>query len=155
MSTRFPAHTSASATGAATERLAELERRHGDVGTMVRTMAGSPSVLIGYLELSRAMKRSKLDRQISERISLAVQDTLRCDSCLQAHTDAARSLGISDAEIQLARSGSAADARTAAIVGFGRRVHTDPASVTAHDAKRSSGTGCGNATSSTSWASSP
>src|SRR5918994_1973005 len=60
-------------TGRAHDLLADLWERHdGAVGPMVRAMAGSPAVLSGYLELSRAMKRSKLPRAVTERISLAV-----------------------------------------------------------------------------------
>ena len=51
--------------------LGELVARHGQVGDMVRIMAKFPAVL--GLQLSRAMKRAKLDRRISERISIAVQ----------------------------------------------------------------------------------
>lgn len=133
MTPRFAAHTSTTAAGAAADRLADLEQRHGAVGDMVRTMAGSPSVLIGYLELSRAMKRSRLDRAVSERISLAVQEVLGCDLCLAAHTKAARELGIPESEIDLARRATSADERTAALVRFGHRVHVEPGSITSED----------------------
>lgn len=133
MPQRFSAHTAATAPGAAADRLADLEDRHGHVGDMVRTMAGSPSVLIGYLELSRAMKRSRLDRSLGERISLVVQEVLGCESCLEAHTSAARQLGIPESEIELARQGTSADRRTATVVAFGHRVHADPASITTED----------------------
>lgn len=96
---------------------------------MVATMAGSPSVLPGYLELSRAMGRSRLPRPVSERISLAVQASLDCRLCLQAHTDAARAAGLSEAEIGLAKAGTSADPAIAPIVAFGRRVHLEPSSI--------------------------
>jgi len=130
---RFPIHDSSTAVGVAAERLAELEARHGRVGTMVATMAGSPSVLAGYLDLSRAVKRTKLTRAVSERISLAVQDHLGCALCLQAHTDAARAAGLDDSEIALARAGTSDDPAIAPIVAFGRRAHQEPASITAAD----------------------
>jgi AhpD family alkylhydroperoxidase len=127
---RFPIHTPETAVGKARERLGELWERHGgDIGPMVRAMAGSPSVLTGYLDLSRAMKRSSLPRPISERISLAVQDTLGCELCLAAHTEAARSAGVPDAEIRLARAGTSADPSIAAIVAFASQVHTAPSTV--------------------------
>ncbi|MFC7358805.1 hypothetical protein [Nocardioides astragali] len=50
-----------------------LVERHGQVGAMVRTMAHSPAVLGGYLQLSRGMKRAKLDRRTSELVSIALQ----------------------------------------------------------------------------------
>jgi AhpD family alkylhydroperoxidase len=130
---RFQTHNSSTAVGPAAARLAELEARHGHVGTMVATMAGSPSVLAGYLDLSRAMRRTKLTRAVSERISLAVQDHLGCALCLQAHTHAARAAGLGDSEIALARAGTSGDSAIAPIVAFGRRAHQEPASITDTD----------------------
>lgn len=132
---RFPSHTPDTAVGKAADLLADIIERHGSAGTMVRTMAGSASILAGYLDLSRAMKRSKLDRQLSERISLAVQDQLGCGLCLQAHTSAAEALGISEDEITRARKGGSADARINAVVDFGRRVYTDPSSISDDDVR--------------------
>ena len=87
---RFTAHTPPTATGRASEALTRLWDRHGDnVGAMARTMAGSPSVLEGYLELSRAMKRSTLSRPLAEQISLSIQEQLNCSMCIAAHTVAA------------------------------------------------------------------
>ena len=133
MSTRFAAHTPDTAVGAAQDLLAGVVERAGSAGPMVRTMAGSPSLLGGYLDLSRAMKRSRLDRAISERISLAVQARLGCELCLAAHTDGARRAGVSDDEIALARHGTSSIPAVAAIVGFGRRVHVQPSSIAAAD----------------------
>lgn len=130
---RFPSHTPDTAVGKAADLLGDIVERNGSAGTMVRTMAGSASVLAGYLDLSRAMKRSKLDRHLSERISLAVQDRLGCGLCLQAHTSAAMALGISDDEIIRAREGGSADERIRAVVAFGRRVYTDPSSISDDD----------------------
>jgi AhpD family alkylhydroperoxidase len=127
---RFPAHNPDTATGKASDLLGDIVTRTGSAGTMVRTMAGSPSVLGGYLELSKAMKRSRLDRAISERISLAVQARLGCALCLQAHTAGARAVGVSDTEIELAKQGTSADPTIAAIVAYGQKVDTDPSSVT-------------------------
>ena len=130
---RFPSHTPDTAVGKAADLLGEIVERRGSAGDMVRTMAGSPSVLAGYLDLSRAMKRSKLDRQLSERISLAVQERLGCRLCLQAHMSAARAVGISEDEITRARQGGSADAQINTVVDFGLRVYTDPSSVSDDD----------------------
>lgn len=127
---RFPAHTPDTATGKAADLLGDIVSRTGPAGAMVRTMAGSPSMLGGYLELSKAMKRSGLDRGISERISLAVQARLGCALCLEAHTAGARAAGVSETEIDLAKQGTSADPAIAAVVAFGHRVDIDPASVT-------------------------
>jgi AhpD family alkylhydroperoxidase len=92
-------------------------------------MANAPAVLRGYLDLNRAMKRMHLDRRISERIALAVQEWLGCDYCIAAHTRAARELGLDDTDIALARQGTATDPKVAAIVTFGQQVIAAPAEV--------------------------
>lgn len=128
---RFTAHTPTTATGRARDALDRLWDRHGDgVGAMARTMAGSPSVLDGYLELSRAMKRSKLPRHLAEQISLSIQQQLDCAVCIAAHTAAARAAGLSEDDIALARRGTASDPASAALIAYSNRVHQAPASVT-------------------------
>ena len=78
----------------------------------MRAMANAPALLRGYLDLTRAMKRSHIDRRIVERINLAVHEWLNCDYCLVAHTRAARHLGVPDSEIsQVAFRGVARDRR--------------------------------------------
>ena len=134
--TRFTSHSPETAVGKSTELLADIVNRHGSAGLMVRTMAGSPSVLAGYLDLSRAMKRSRLDRAISERISLAVQAHLGCGVCLAAHASAARAVGVDQAEIELAKTASSSDPKVAAILAFADHVHTHPASITDADIAR-------------------
>ena len=64
------------ATGRSRELLDEYAGRGGDAGPMVRAMAQAPVVLRGYMDLSRAVKRSHIDRRITERINLAVHDWL-------------------------------------------------------------------------------
>lgn len=133
--------TPTTAVGASRDLLAELTARHGQVGDMVSTMAHSPALLSGYLELSRAMKRAKLSRQASERISIAVQIQQGCELCLNAHIDAARRLGVGESEIELARQGTSTDPKLAAIIDLGLRVYRAPTSITdAHiDALRTFG----------------
>ncbi|MBC6468118.1 carboxymuconolactone decarboxylase family protein, partial [Actinomadura alba] len=93
------------------ELLEEIIDRHGSAGDMVRTMAHSPALLEGYLGFSCAMKRVKLPRPLSEKISLAVQEWIGCDHCLAAHTEAGRAAGLSETDIALAREGTATDRR--------------------------------------------
>jgi AhpD family alkylhydroperoxidase len=120
------------AQGKARELLDELVERGGEPGPMVRAMARAPALLRGYLDLTRAMKRSHIDRRITERINLAVHEWLGCDYCLVAHTRAARRLGVPENEIQLARQGTSSDPAIAAIVAFAQQVLAAPAEI--HDA---------------------
>ncbi|MET8989186.1 hypothetical protein ABZW49_27380 [Nonomuraea wenchangensis] len=68
----------AGAPGRSKELLNDILDRRGSVGEMVATMAHSPALLEGYLNLSRAMKRVKLPRALSEKVSLAVQEWIGC-----------------------------------------------------------------------------
>ncbi|MHA6631440.1 carboxymuconolactone decarboxylase family protein [Pseudonocardia sichuanensis] len=113
--------------------LAEIIDRHGDAGPMVRTMAHSPALLQGYLELSRAIKRAAIPRPLSEKISLAVQEWLGCALCLEAHTAAGRSVGLTDTDISLAREGTATDARDAALIAYAVRILTEPDTISDAD----------------------
>lgn len=75
---RLKALTPETAEGKAQEALADIYERHGSAGPMVRAMANSPALLRGYLDLSRATKRIKLERSLSERVSIAVQAEIGC-----------------------------------------------------------------------------
>ena len=124
------------AQGKARELLDELAERGGEPGPMVRAMANAPALLRGYLDLTRAMKRSHIDRRITERINLAVHEWLGCDYCLVAHTRAARRLGVPESEIQLARQGTSSDPAIAAIVAFAQQVLAAPAEIGDADFER-------------------
>ncbi|MGC0251711.1 carboxymuconolactone decarboxylase family protein [Pseudactinotalea sp. Z1748] len=129
------------AVGAARDLLGDLVSRHGRVSDMVATMAHSPAVLGGYLQLSRAMKRAKLDRKISERISIAIHEKQGCDLCLEAHIDAARGLGVDDDEIERARAGTSEDPAIAAIIELGLQVYREPTAITDEQIERLRGAG--------------
>ncbi|MFF9497954.1 carboxymuconolactone decarboxylase family protein [Streptomyces flaveolus] len=118
------------AVGASRDLLADLVSRHGQIGDMVSTMAHSPAVLGGYLQLSRAMGRAKLDRRISERISIAVQTLQGCRLCLDAHIGAARALGVDEEEIERARAGTSADPAIAAVIALALQIYRKPTSIT-------------------------
>ena len=117
------------ADGKARALLDELVQRGGEPGPMVRAMANAPTLLRGYLDLTRAMKRTHLDRRIVERINLAVHEWLSCDYCLVAHTRAARQLGVPESEIRLARQGTSSDPGIAAIVAFAQQVLAAPSEI--------------------------
>ncbi|MFI8438923.1 carboxymuconolactone decarboxylase family protein [Streptomyces sp. NPDC079020] len=118
------------AVGASRDLLTELASRHGRIGDMVSTMAHSPAVLSGYLQLSRAMGRAGLKRRTSERISIALQVVQGCGLCLDAHVSAARAMGVDEDEIERARAGTSADPAIAAIIVLALQVYRDPTSIT-------------------------
>lgn len=116
---RFTRLTPATAVGASRDLLTDLVSRHGQVGDMVSMMAHSPAVLGGYLQLSRAMKRAKLNRKVSE-----VQQG--CGLCLDSHVNAARAQGIGEDEIERARAGTSADPAMAAIITLALQIYREP-----------------------------
>lgn len=117
------------AQGKAKEALTDIYERHGSAGPMVRAMANSPALLRGYLDLSRAIKRVKLERTLAERISIAIQQQVGCDYCLAAHTRAGRELGLDESELARARSAESDDPRVEAMLRFAVRVYRDPAGI--------------------------
>ncbi len=127
--TRLPVIELDAATGKGEELLDELASRGGQPGPMVRAMAGAPVVLRSYLDLNRAVKRSHIDRRVTERINLAVHEWLGCAYCLAAHTRAARELGLSELDIELARQGTATDPKIAALVAYGQQLIAAPGEV--------------------------
>ena len=126
---RFTRLTPATAVGASRDLLSDLVSRHGRVGDMVSMMAHSPAVLGGYLQLSRSMKRAKLNRKISERLSIAVQVQQGCGLCLDSHVNTARDLGIDEDEIERARAGTSADPAIAAIITLALQIYREPAQI--------------------------
>jgi AhpD family alkylhydroperoxidase len=62
--------------------------------------ATKPDIMKAYAELHHANSSStKLDAKARELIALAVSVTLRCDGCINAHTDAAVKAGATKDEI--------------------------------------------------------
>ncbi|MEU6928746.1 carboxymuconolactone decarboxylase family protein [Streptomyces sp. NPDC046385] len=117
------------ATGKARELLTDIVERHGSAGEMVSTMAHSPALIEGYLSLSRAMKRVKIPRALSEKLSLAVQEWIGCGTCREAHVAAALAAGLSESDIELARQGTSTDAREAALIAVALRVLVEPSAL--------------------------
>ena len=117
------------ASGEARELLDGLTARGGEPGPMVRAMANAPALLRGFLDLNRAMKRSHLDRRVTERIAPAAQEWIGCGYCLEAHSAAARELGLTPSDIALARQGTANDLKTAMIVAFAQGVVAAPGEI--------------------------
>ena len=126
---RLAALTPETAQGKAKEALADIYERHGSAGPMTRAMANSPALLRGYLDLSRATKRVKLKRAVSERVSIAVQQEIGCGYCLAAHTRAGRELGIDEAELARAREAESEDPTVEALLRFAVDVYRHPAGI--------------------------
>jgi uncharacterized peroxidase-related enzyme len=134
---RIPALAPEAAPAAARPLLDGVAKGLGNVPNLFRVLANAPSALEGYLALSGALAKGRLDAGLRERIALAVSEFNRCDYCLAAHTYLGRNVAkLGDPEIQAARDGTSADARARAAVQFAlavaaRRGHVPDEALTA------------------------
>jgi AhpD family alkylhydroperoxidase len=76
------------------------EYRHQINGALKEMSAANPGVFKAYAAMHQANAASThLDARTRELIALAVSVTLRCDGCINAHTDAAIKAGASKEDI--------------------------------------------------------
>ncbi|PAY15709.1 peroxidase [Rhodopirellula sp. SM50] len=114
--TRISPINPADATGTAQELLNGVQSKLGMIPNMMSTMANSPAVLDAYLKFSGALAAGGLSAKDRERIALAVGQANQCDYCLGAHTAIGKMVGLTSEQIRDARSVTAADAKSDAIV---------------------------------------
>ncbi|KFF06932.1 carboxymuconolactone decarboxylase family protein [Flavobacterium reichenbachii] len=119
--TRLTALNPEEVTGKTKDLFNAVQAKLGVVPNMMRTMGNSPAVLEGYLNLSGALSHGKLSAKTGELIALAVSESNSCDYCLAAHTFIGEKLVKADPEVlHNARSGNAADEKTAGILQFAK-----------------------------------
>jgi uncharacterized peroxidase-related enzyme len=102
--------------------LAAVQQALGVTPNMMRTMAERPAVLDGYLALNGALTKGRLGRRIGEQLALAVAEENGCGYCAAAHTLLGKHAGLTDADVDAARDGSASDPRAEAALTFARTV---------------------------------
>ncbi len=108
---------------AAKPLLAAVQKQLGVVPNLMKLVGHSPAALEGYLALSGALGKGKLNVQMRERIALTVAEYNGCDYCLSVHSYLAiNAVKLSSAEIDAARDGRSEDARTEAALQFALRV---------------------------------
>jgi AhpD family alkylhydroperoxidase len=75
-----------------------------EIGARVREMReANPDIVKAYAELHKANAKSPhLDAKTRELIALAVSVTLRCDGCINAHSEAAVKAGATKEEVTAA-----------------------------------------------------
>ena len=98
-----------------------VNKKFGVVPNMIRTMGNSPALLEGYLNLSGALDHGTLGAKTNKLIALAVAESNQCNYCLSIHTYlAVNLLKMDSATLRAARSGTANDAKTQAILTFAK-----------------------------------
>lgn len=100
-----------------------VKHKLGTVPNLMKLLGQSPAALEGYLSLSGALEKGRLDARLREALALTVAEFNGCDYCLAAHTFIGKNLvKLSDEQIALARDGRAVDERAGAALRFAKRV---------------------------------
>ena len=116
--------------------LEAVKAQLGSAPNLFRIVGNSPAALEGYLGLSGALAKGKLDAKTRERVALAVAQQNGCDYCLSAHTYLGTNLAkLSAEEILANRKGGSSDAKAAAAVAFAVKLVEARGQVSADDVK--------------------
>jgi uncharacterized peroxidase-related enzyme len=110
------------AAGKAKQLFDAVEKNLGMVPNMMRLMVNSPAVLQAYLAFSGALAEGSLTAKLREQIALAVANVNECNYCLSAHNVLGKLAGLSKEDLGAAQHAEAADAKTAAALGFAVKV---------------------------------
>jgi len=117
---RIPTPASIESSPAASQPLlAAVNKQLGSVPNMFRLIGNSPAALDGYLGLSAALGKGRLDARTRERIALVVAEINGCGYCLSAHSYLGKNVAkLDDAEIDHNRGGKSADPKAEAALRF-------------------------------------
>jgi uncharacterized peroxidase-related enzyme len=116
--------------------LEAVKAQLGSAPNLFRIVGNSPAALEGYLGLSGALAKGKLDAKTRERVALAIAQKNGCDYCLSAHTYLGTNLAkLSAEEILANRKGRSSDAKAAAAVAFAVKLVEARGQVSADDVK--------------------
>jgi uncharacterized peroxidase-related enzyme len=119
---RIPAVDSASTTNPVKSLLDGVQKGLGATPNMFKVAANSPSVLEALVSFFGAVGKGHLNAKTREAIALTVSEIDGCDYCLSAHSAFGKGAGLTDADLDQARSGAASDPKLAATLAFARRI---------------------------------
>lgn len=91
---RLMAINPSAAEGRARELLERVQQKLGVAPNIVRTMANSPAVLEGYLNLAGSLDKGILPAKLREQIAIVVGETNGCDYRVAAHTTIGKMAGL-------------------------------------------------------------
>lgn len=119
---RLKAIDPSAAEGGARELLEDVRRKLGVAPKFVRTMANSPVVLEGYLNLAGALSKGTLSAKLREQIALVVGEMNGCEYCVPAHTSIGKMVGLTEDAILDSRRGMGETSKDQAALQFARGV---------------------------------
>ncbi|MBX9876958.1 MAG: peroxidase-related enzyme [Candidatus Obscuribacterales bacterium] len=124
---RIAAISPESATGKVKDIYDAINKKLGKVPNIFQHMANSPAVLEGYMSFSRALDGGVLPPKLRELIAIAVAEINVCQYCLSAHMAIAKSIGMTEQELKLARDQRSDNDKWNAALKFVRQMVTTDA----------------------------
>jgi uncharacterized peroxidase-related enzyme len=119
----FTIHTAESAPTGSKEPLALLQQRIGFVPNLAGAMAGSPTLIDGFVRLQQRLQASALTGLEREVVGLTVSFENACTWSMAAHSTFAAAQGASEEVLEALRSGrELPDARLQALHVFTRKL---------------------------------
>ena len=102
--------------------LTAVNAKMGMVPNLLGVLAQAPAALQSYLSVSEALGGGEFTGGERELIALAIGEANSCDYCLAAHTMIGGMQGLEPEAMNAARSGGAADAKSAALTALAREM---------------------------------
>jgi uncharacterized peroxidase-related enzyme len=110
-----------------------IQEKLGMVPNMMRSMAQSPAVLEGYLNLSDSLAGGELSAKLQEQIALVVGESNGCKYCLSVHSAKGQIVGMSKEEILDSRRGESCDSKSLSALCFALKLVTNHGRVSDKD----------------------
>lgn len=125
MPNRIQAVDTDKATGATKAVLDNVKEKMGKVPNIFRLMANSPAAVDAYLAMSGALAKGVLSAETREKIAITCAEVHVCEYCLSAHYAIAKSIGMSDGDLEEARCERSKDPKESAILALARALITN------------------------------
>ncbi len=119
---RIPSVDPAAAPGPVQQILEGVQRSLGAKPNLFRVTANSQAALEGLTGLFGALAKGHFSAREREAIALAVSELNGCGYCLSAHAALGKVAGLTELDIEQARSGEASDPRLAAALRLARQI---------------------------------
>jgi uncharacterized peroxidase-related enzyme len=121
---RIPTPASIETSPAASQPLLQaVQAQLGSVPNLFRIVGNSPAALEGYLALSGALAKGRLEPKTRARLALTVAEANGCAYCLSAHSYLGRNLNrLDEAELQANRQARSSDPKAEAALAFAARL---------------------------------
>ncbi len=139
---RIKAIASGMAKGKAKELLDAVEAKYGAVPNSFRTMAHSPAVLQGFLDLSATLEGGVLPFETRYQIAIAVSEINGCAYCLSAFSAIGKGNGMQDETLAMCRIAGSTDPKIDAMLKFAAAIVRERGAITPEDFQKVKSAGC-------------